>query len=344
MIRERYRDNRHRENRVALVLGANGGIGSEVMRALLRHGWQVRALARKAPSGADAFKHPYLEWREGDAMRSEDVVDAAYGASVIVHAVNPANYHNWRGLALPMLDNTIAAAALFKATVLLPGTIYNYDKDAFPLLREESPQNPQTHKGGIRTEMEERLRDASWDRIRALVVRSGDFFGPRGNSSWLTSGMIRAGNPIRFVFNPGPAYINHSWAYLPDVAEAMVRLLQQRHAMPAFDTYHFRGHVLRNREMVESVCRAAGISSRRAVPFPWWAIRAGAPFVELCKEMLEMRNLWNTAIELDNAKLRARIGNEPQTPLADAIADTLIGCGCIRDTGVSPAQADLSIR
>jgi hypothetical protein len=59
-------------------------------------------------------------------------MEAAKGCSVIVHAVNPPGYRNWAQLVLPMLDNTIAAAKAEGATIVLPGTVYNYGPDAFP--------------------------------------------------------------------------------------------------------------------------------------------------------------------------------------------------------------------
>jgi hypothetical protein len=39
-----------------------------------------------------------------------------------------------------MIENTIAAAKTIGARILLPGTIYNFGPDAFPVLREDSPQ------------------------------------------------------------------------------------------------------------------------------------------------------------------------------------------------------------
>src|SRR5689334_5375218 len=107
--------------RTALVLGANGGIGGEMTRVLLRHGWRVRALARRIPSATEGDR-ANLEWVKGDAMVKDDVIAAARGAEVIVHAVNPAKYHNWAGLVLPMIDNTIAAAEASGARIVLPGT------------------------------------------------------------------------------------------------------------------------------------------------------------------------------------------------------------------------------
>ncbi|HYM34767.1 MAG TPA: NAD-dependent epimerase/dehydratase family protein [Steroidobacteraceae bacterium] len=322
----------------ALVLGANGGIGNETMHALLRHGWRVRAMARTI--SRSALSHPHLEWRAGDVMNRGDVMDAARDVQVIVHAVNPAKYHNWRGLALPMLDNTIAAATSSRARIVLTGTLYNYGPDAFPIVDEEAPQNPHTRKGAIRVEMEERLRDASWEgRVRALIVRAGDFFGARARSNWFSQGMVMPGRPVQVVFNPGKPDLEHSWAYLPDVAETIVRLLDQESSLAKFDTYHFKGYYLRNAEMARVICNAAGISDKRVLPFPWWAIRASAHFVERSNEMLEMRYLWNEAIELDNRKLRARIGTEPHTPIEEAIRSTLIGIRCISNASISAARA-----
>src|SRR6185437_7009600 len=100
-------------------------------------------------------------WLAGDAMRAHDVASAAHGASLIVHAVNPPGYRNWSTLVLPMLGNTIAAARACGARIVLPGTVYNYGPDAFPLVSEEASQNPTTRKGAIRVEMERRLRTAA---------------------------------------------------------------------------------------------------------------------------------------------------------------------------------------
>jgi nucleoside-diphosphate-sugar epimerase len=158
-------------HRKALVLGATGGIGGEVGRRLKATGWEIVALHRDAAkrAGADSF-----DWRQGDAMAAAEVMTAAEGASLMVHAVNPPGYRDWGKLVLPMLDNTIAAASANGARVLLPGTVYNYGPDAFPVIDEAAPQKPITAKGRIRAEMERRLREASVAGVRTLIVRAGD--------------------------------------------------------------------------------------------------------------------------------------------------------------------------
>ena len=160
----------HASNKIALVIGAAGGIGGETAAALLRHGWSVRGLARRPLSLA-----PSVVWIKGDAMNAVDVLSAAQGADVIVHAVNPPGYRDWDKLVLPMLDNTIAAAKAVGARIVLPGTIYNFGADAFPVLREDSPQHPESRKGAIRVAMEERLQAAAAAGAPALDPARGRF-------------------------------------------------------------------------------------------------------------------------------------------------------------------------
>src|SRR5580704_4721576 len=117
--------------RTALVLGATGSIGGEVARQLAARGWKVRALHRDPAALSE--RDDRFEWIKGNAMIRQDVIAAADGAQLILHAVNPPGYRNWAGLVLPMIDNTIAAARASRARILLPGTIYNYGPDAFPV-------------------------------------------------------------------------------------------------------------------------------------------------------------------------------------------------------------------
>ena len=132
-------------SRIALVLGATGAIGGETALALSR-------------TTSPASGSPEWEWVKGDALNRASVLGAAQGVQAIVHAVNPPGYRNWAKLVLPMIDTTIAAARAIRARILLPGTIYNYGPDAYPVLREESPQNATTHKGRIRIVGEETKR------------------------------------------------------------------------------------------------------------------------------------------------------------------------------------------
>lgn len=326
--------------RTALIVGAAGGIGSETARALVANGWKVRALARQPDVAMRSLSGlREVQWVRGDALEASEVMAAASGVNVIVHAVNPPGYRNWQTLALPMLDSTVRAARANGARIVLPGTIYNYGPDSFPRLSEGSPQQPKTRKGAIRVAMERRLQDAVSQGAQVLIVRAGDFFGANAKNSWFSQAVIKPGRAVRSLMYPGKAGVGHAWAYLPDVAETIARLLDREAELQPFDTFHFRGHWFENGDqMADAVRRVAGRPNAPIRRFPWFAAFLLAPFVPTFREMLEMRYLWSTSIELDNRKLIAFLGREPHTPLDRAIEDTLRGLGCL------PATSDASVR
>ena len=68
--------------------------------------------------------------------------------------------------------------------------------------------------------------------------------------------------------------------------------------------------------------------------FPWIAVYAAAPFSPFMRELLEMRYLWQVPLRLDNTKLVECLGEEPHTPLDDAVQRTL------RSMGALPQKAE----
>lgn len=269
-----------------------------------------------------------MTWINGDAQNAERVEAAASDCSVIVHAVNPPGYRNWEQLVLPMLHNTINAAERNGALIVLPGTIYNYGADAFPLLREDSPQDPVTRKGAIRVQMEKALSAYAQRGGKVLILRAGDFFGPHAGNNWFSQGLVKPGHPPKVIKNPGQTSAGHQWAYLPDVAETVAALLARRDELEPFASFHMRGHWdpdgTAMTTAIKHVAEHAGIKAK-VKSFPWWLVSAMSPFNTTLREMREMRYLWEQTIEMDNSKLIAFLGHEPQTPLTEAVRSTLAG-------------------
>jgi nucleoside-diphosphate-sugar epimerase len=256
--------------KTALVLGATGGVGGAIARALLARGWAVRGLARDIGAARKAGPGA-IDWIAGDAMERGDVVVAAEGVSVIVHAVNPPGYRNWDRVVLPMIDNTIAAARAAGARIVLPGTIYNFDPAQTPVLSEQSPQRPKSRKGKIRAELEARLERAA-PEVPSLILRAGDFFGPGARSSWFAQAMVTPGRPVKRIVKLARG-AGHSWAYLPDLAETFALLLERSEHLRPFERVQFEGfYDADGRGMIEAIERAVG----RKLPvrgFPWWVMR-----------------------------------------------------------------------
>ena len=318
--------------KTALILGATGGIGGEVAASLSQHGWQINALHRDPASASRRNRTAPIKWIPGDALNPADVIKAAQGASLIVHAVNPPGYRNWAQWVLPMLDSSISAARASGARILLPGTIYNYGPDAFPILSEDSPQNPLTRKGKIRAEMERRLRAAAASGVRSLIVRAGDFFGPAAaGNNWFSQGLVKPAKRVTSISYPGRRGLGHAWAYLPDLAETMRQLAERESTLGPFETFHFAGHWdADGTQMTQAIRSAAGDPNIAVRGFPWPLVTLLSPFVTLFREMREMRYLWAQRLQLTNERLLGVLRSEPHTPLEQAVRTTLTGLGCLQ--------------
>ncbi len=317
------------QKRLALILGATGGIGRETATALTRYGWSIRALTRD-PNTAATRCNADWQWVRGDATDKACVVAAAAGAGLIVHAVNPPGYRQWDKLVLPMLDHTIEAARVSGARILLPGTIYNYGPDAFPTLHEDSPQHPTTRKGEIRVELERRLEEAAKSGVRTLILRLGDFFGPRPGNNWFSQGLIKPGQPVRAVTYPGKRGVGHDWAYLPDAGETFARLAERESELEPFARFHFAGHWDPDgTAMIAAIGRAVGNPALKVKALPWSLLKLIGLFNETLRELTAMKFLWETSVRLDNDRLVAFLGAEPHTPWDEAVATTLRELGSI---------------
>ncbi|WP_420406984.1 NAD(P)H-binding protein [Hoeflea sp.] len=316
--------------RTVLVLGATGGIGGAVARKLHERGYKVRAMHRNARE--QALKTPEYDWVAGDAMVAADVLDAAAGAALIVHAVNPPGYRNWQTLVLPMIDNTIAAAEATGATILMPGTIYNYAPEDFAGISEESPQRSPTRKGRIRVALEEHLKAAAGRGTRVLIVRAGDFFGPGAGNNWFAQAVVKPGKPVKAITNPAAPGVGHQWAYLPDVAETMVQLFERADDLPDFARFHMEGFWDHDGlQLAAAIRRVTGKPDLPVKGFPWWMVKLAAPFNETFREIMEMSYLWREPLHLRNEQLVAFLGAEPHTPIDTAVEETLAGLGCLEN-------------
>ncbi len=299
----------------ALVIGITGGFGGHVAAALLEDGWKVRALMRD-PDRLPPW-HRGVEAVRGDAREIGDVRRAAAGAEVIVYGVN-IPYPRWRREALPLLEPTARVAEEQGLTVVFPGNVYNFDPREGPDFTEAAPFRPVSRKGAIRLALEERLRRATANGARVVLIRAGDFIGAHAGSTWMNVLAKRTDSGYRLL-RPGPAGLVHTWANLPDVGRTVVRLLRLRDRLPVFAPFHFAGYRVTFDEMVDAMGTAGG-RPVRVWPFPWWAVTLLAPFIPFLRELREMRYLWRQEVNLDESRLRETLAGEvPHTPLPEAL-------------------------
>ena len=314
-----------------IVLGAAGRIGRAAAEAFRDAGWSVASQVRASAASRAA---PGTEIVEVDARDSESLIEAARGADVVLHALNPP-YTQWTKFALAYADAAIAAARAADATLMLPGNVYNYGPPLPPLIDATTPMQAETRKGRMRIEIERRMRAAARDGLRAVVLRAGDFYGGAGHGSWFDRVIAKeiSGGTVTY---PGALDVAHAWAYVPDLAGAFVQLANARDKLGAFETLGFAGHAVTGRELVGAMARAVGRSNLKAVRMPWLTLRLLSPVVPIFRELAEMSYLWTEPHRIDGGELQAAIGDVPQTPFETAVAAALHDLGLIgprRGTG-----------
>ena len=326
-----------------LIVGARGRFGLACAQAFAQAGWQV--LAQVRPDGRDDATLRALPGLRLLPVALDDaaLAQAAAGAKLLVHAVNPAYTDAaWRTQALPLLENSLRLALRLNARLLLPGNVYNFGEQLPARLTEDMAQRAGTVKGQVRIAMEQRLQQAvQHEGLRAVVLRAGNFFGA-GRGNWIDQVMLTRIARGRLTY-PGPLDVPGAWAYLPDLARTVVAVAQRESAMPAFETLHFAGHTLTGQDWFDAlapIAQAQGwIQAGAALKpgwFPWPLLRLIARFKPLLASLVEMRYLWQRPHQLDNRRLQALIGAEPHTPLALALQLTLADLGLL-------GQADANI-
>lgn len=326
-----------------LILGARGRFGLAAVRAFAAAGWRV--LGQMRP-GTETPADASIEWLPIDLHDTAALTQAAQGASVVVHALNPA-YTNaaWQTQAPAMLEASIALCRALDATLMLPGNIYNFGATMPPVLREDTPQAASTIKGQVRIAMEARLQQSG---VRGIVIRAGDFFGS-GRGTWFDLSIAKDLRKGVLTY-PGPKGVSTSWAYLPDLARTFVAVAERRAQLQPFEVFHFAGHVLTGQrwlDLLTPVARAQGWvrpdAQLRWAGMPWGLIRLGAWLVPTWAALLEMRYLWNTPHALAHDKLCALIGTEPHTPLAQAVEQSLADLGLLGSSVVRrPSNAPVA--
>jgi len=299
-----------------VVLGITGHIGRAAALAFAAAGWSVRGMVRR-----EAPLLPDVTFERGDAASLADLQRVIGPADIVVNALN-LPYHQWdQGRFEAQLARVITAMGSTGKAMLFPGNIYNFragDRDVTP----DSPQHPQTPRGGIRVRLEQMLAAAA-ERgdIQAIVLRAGDFYGPNSHGDWFEQGVLSA---VRkgVVQRLGPPAVGHSWAYLPDLGRAFEHLAALRRSLGAFERFHFAGHFVTHAQLTDAI-RAAAPVPLKVKDFPHWImplLGLGSP---LLRELGKMSYLWRNTMELVDPRLAALLGPQFGTPFEAAIAATI---------------------
>lgn len=280
--------------REALVLGASGAFGGQMVVALEAAGWTVRRYTR-----------------------GSDMAMAAKGVDLIVNGLNPPGYHNWDKLIPEITAQVIAAGRASRATVLVPGNVYPFGVEPGPW-GPDTPHRPNSRKGKLRAEMEASYRKAAQaGGPRCILLRGGDFLLPEA-PMLLMNRMILSKVRQGKITAMGATDALHAYAYLPDMARAAVALVEKGQALPAYADIPFAGHSFTIDDLALRVARLTG-RPMKVTHFPLWFFTLASPFWELARELREMLYLNGLSHQMDPEPLRRWLPDYRDTPLDTVI-------------------------
>lgn len=298
-----------------LIIGINGHVGHAAAQAFVDAGWSVTGFGRsnRQPIAGVTFVR-------GDADDVGALKAAIAEADVVFNGLN-LPYDKWfDGRAEAQLSRVIEAMGSSGKTMLFPGNVYNYAASQ-ELVTPDAPERPERPRGQIRVRMEAMLKAAAArGAFQTIVLRAGDFFGPKSHNDWHDLLILREADKGRVAL--AAHEIAHSWAYLPDLGRAFVRLAEMRGNLAGYEAFHFAGHFVTAGQMFDAI-QAVAPSKLERVRTPWLMLSAVGLAVPLMRELVKMRYLWDNPMRLADPRLDAILGPDFGTPFEVAVAATV---------------------
>ncbi|MFH1038507.1 MAG: NAD(P)-dependent oxidoreductase [PVC group bacterium] len=262
------------KNNKALVTGGSGFIGSHLIEALLREGWEVRALVRET-SSRERLDRRGLELAVGDLTEKGSLEKSLGGVAAIFHLAGRIKARsrdeyfrtNWLGT-----KNLLEAAAeragdlrqfIYVSSLSAAGP----SPDGHPLTEEEEAR-PVSLYGESKLAAEREAERFS-DRLPIAVLRPAAVYGPRDAETLQVIKLARWG--VRF--RPGRADNIFSAVHVADLVDAILRAAEN--STPEFRAYFIGdGNKYSWRETFDLLAAVLGKKSF-SLTVPWEPARAG---------------------------------------------------------------------
>ena len=296
------------------VIGA-GALGLAVARMLSRRSHAVSLVNRSGR--AHVFDD--VEVVGGDVAEVADAVRVCEGAAVVYHCAG-APYGSWSETLPPMMMGVIEGASAAGAKLVYGDNLYSYGRVAVPLT-ETLPPRASGANGQVRARLTETLLAAHQEgKVRAVVGRASDFYGPHARNAKAGDGVfLRAlkGQPAQVLGDPDAP---HTYTFIDDFAEALITLGEHDRALG--EVWHVpSAPTLTTREFVTSVFAQLGKPAKLTVA-PKLAIRLMGAVNPTMRSMSEVLYQSETPWTVDHHKFERAFGASP-TPHREAIRATL---------------------
>lgn len=303
------------ENHV--ILGAGGAITHSLVPELIRNKERITLVSRsgRALSGTTPVA--------ADATVYEDLLDVVPDGSVVYLLVGlPYDITVWRDMWPRVMDTAIRVCEERQCLLVFLDNVYMYGSVDGPMT-EETPHRPTSKKGRVRAQIAEALIEAyESGRIRGIIARSADFYGPGAEKNGVPNVLIID----RMVQGKRPQWLAdaktvHSLTYTTDCGRALPLLAADERAHNQI--WHLpTAHPPITMEQFAALCAEQLDVRPKVSVLGSLALRLGGLFDSTIRELPEMLYQNRSDYVFDSTKFERHFSFEP-TSYEQGITETV---------------------
>lgn len=292
------------------ILGAGGTTGVELAKQLINYTKDIRLVSRNPK-----------KVNESDQLMSADLsnplkLDEAIKGSEIVYVCIAFDYKTsvWKENWPNFMRNLISSCSKHKAKIVFVDNMYMYDKNHLDHMTEETPINPSSEKGKVRTEIFLMLMDAiQKGDVTGLVARSADFYGPGVIQSALTQSVY-----YNLLKNKKPQWIGnldviHSFTYNKDIGKALAILGNTPDAFNQVWHLPTTQEKLTSRQWIELMMKAMNKQNKISV-VPSSMMGLLGLFIPVLRELKDVAYQLEANYFFNSSKFNKRFNFTPTSP------------------------------
>jgi dihydroflavonol-4-reductase len=314
----------------AVVTGASGHLGANLVRSLLAKKWKVKALVRRDKRALEGLD---IEYFPGDVLDKESLTKAFTGADVVFHLAGRISVVTFdrkevEAVNITGVQNVVDACLATSVKRLIHTSSFHAHKqepldqpmDESRSLLDEGIYPPYDHS---KAKGEKIVRDAIKKGLDAIIINPSGMLGPNDfkPSHFGTTILSMAKGKTPALVDAGL-----SWVDIRDVADGMIKACEEAKAGAK---YFFSGNWITLKDIAQQVAAITGVKPPRIL-LPMWLAKTSAPVATFFDRIRGKRPLFTSISmkelesnpDISHARASKELGYQPR-PIEQTITDTV---------------------
>jgi nucleoside-diphosphate-sugar epimerase len=292
------------------ILGSGGAIGIPLAKELKNFTNQIRLVSRNPKKVNDTDELLPID------VNNLNQINKAIAGSEVVYVTIGFKYdlRIWQRTWPLFMQEVINTCKKYNTKLVFFDNVYMYPKSAIPFMTEDSPIQPPSRKGEIRSQLHKMIMDeVGKNNLTALIARAADFYGPGKINSALT--IMVAENLLKGKKAQALGDINkiHTYTFTPDAARATAILGNTDNAYGQVWHVPTTKEKLTTMQWIEMIAKELNTEAK-VQKVPAWMLHILGLFIPIMREFPEMLYQYEQDYIFDSSKFEKRFGIKAIAP------------------------------